>query len=92
MFLGCIMMHPTFVNIATEGTLFTVYGIPCNAQNYASTLLPIILSIWVMSYIEKFFKRILPQALKTIFRTIPKYRSNDSYLFMCIRTNWFYLR
>lgn len=67
MFLGCIMMHPTFVNIATEGTPFTVYGIPCNAQNYASTLLPIILSIWVMSYIEKFFKRILPQALKTIF-------------------------
>lgn len=67
MFLGCIMMHPTFTAMATEGTAFTVYGIPCNVQSYASTLLPIILSVWVMSYVESFFKRILPQALKTIF-------------------------
>lgn len=67
MFLGCIMMHPTFTAMATEGVSFTVYGIPCNVQSYASTLLPIILSVWVMSYVESFFKRILPQALKTIF-------------------------
>lgn len=67
MFLGCIMMHPTFTAMATEGAAFTVYGVPCNVQSYASTLLPIILSVWVMSYVESFFKRILPQALKTIF-------------------------
>lgn len=67
MFLGAIMMHPTFVGMAAEGTPFTVFGIPCSVQNYASTLLPIILSLWVMSYIERFLKRILPQALKTIF-------------------------
>lgn len=67
MFLGCVMMHPTFTAMAAEGTAFTVYGIPCNVQSYASTLLPIILSVWVMSYVESFIKRILPQALKTIF-------------------------
>lgn len=67
MFLGAIMMHPTFVGMATEGARFTVFGIPCAVQNYASTLLPIILSVWVMSYIETFLKRILPQSLKTIF-------------------------
>lgn len=67
MFLGCIMMHPTFTTMATEGTAFTVYGIPCSVQNYSSTLLPIILSVWIMSYVESFFKRILPQSLKTIF-------------------------
>ena len=67
MFVGCIMMHPTFVGMASEGTQFTVFGIPCAVQNYASTLLPIILSVWVMSYIEAFLKRVLPQSLKTIF-------------------------
>lgn len=67
MFLGCIMMHPTFIGMANEGASFTVFGIPCATQSYASTLLPIILSIWIMSYIEAFFKRILPQSLKTIF-------------------------
>lgn len=67
MFLGCIMMHPTFTAMAVEGTAFSVFGIPCAVQNYSSTLLPIILSVWVMSYIESFFKKILPQSLKTIF-------------------------
>lgn len=67
MFLGAIMMHPTFVGMAAENASFTVFGIPCSVQNYASTLLPIILSVWVLGYVERFIKRILPQALKTIF-------------------------
>lgn len=67
MFLGCIMMHPTFTSMAAAGTSFSIFGITCNVQNYASTLLPIILSIWVMSYVEAFFKSMLPQSLKTIF-------------------------
>lgn len=67
MFLGCIMMHPTFTGMAAEGTTFNVFGIPCSVQNYASTLLPIILSIWIMGYVESFLKKLLPQSLKTIF-------------------------
>lgn len=67
MFLGAIMMHPTFVGMAAENASFTVFGIPCSVQNYASTLLPIILSVWVLGYVERFFKRILPQSLKIIF-------------------------
>jgi PTS system beta-glucosides-specific IIC component len=67
MFLGGIMLHPTFVEMATKGVTFSVFGIPCTPQNYASTILPIIMSVWVMSYIEKFFKKYLPNALKTIF-------------------------
>jgi len=67
MFLGGIMLHPTFVNMAAKGTAFTVFGISCKTQNYSSTILPIIMSVWVMSYIEKFFNKYLPTTLKTIF-------------------------
>lgn len=67
MLLGGIMLHPTLIQIATEGQPFTVYGIPAQIQNYSSTVLPIILSVWMMSYVERFFKKILPSALKTIF-------------------------
>lgn len=67
MFLGGIILHPTFVDMATKGTAFTVFGVPCNVQNYSSTILPIIMSVWVMSYVEKFFKKYLPSTLKTIF-------------------------
>jgi len=67
MFLGGILLHPTLVTMATKGTHFTVYGIPCNVQNYSSTVLPIILSVWIMSYVEKFCKKLLPSVLKTVF-------------------------
>lgn len=67
MFLGGILIHPTLVAMATKGSVFTIFGIPCNVQNYSGTILPIILSVWVMSYVERFFKKILPSVLKTIF-------------------------
>lgn len=67
MFLGGIMLHPTFVDMAAKGTAFTVFGIPCKVQNYSSTVLPAIMSVWVMSYVERFFKKYIPSTLKTIF-------------------------
>ena len=67
MFLGAIMLHPTFVNMAAKKTAFSVFGIPCSPQNYSSTVLPAIMSVWVMSYVEKFFKKYLPSTLKTVF-------------------------
>lgn len=67
MFLGGIMIHPTFIEMATNSTAFTVLGINTKVQNYSSTILPIIMSVWVMSYIEKAFKKYLPSTLKTVF-------------------------
>ena len=63
-FMGGIMLHPTFVAMATEGTAFTVYGIPCSVQNYSCTILPILLTVWVMSYVERCFKKYIPDTLK----------------------------
>lgn len=64
-FLGAIMMHPTFMGLA--GTEFTVLGIPCVPQSYASTVLPIIMSVWVMTHVEKFFKKVIPEMLQVLF-------------------------
>ena len=65
-FMGGILLHPTFVSMATEGTSFTVYGIPCAVQNYGSTILPILLTVWIMSYVEKFLKTYTPDAVKVL--------------------------
>lgn len=64
MFLGAILIHPTMIQMATEGTKFSVYGIPASVQNYSSSIIPIILTIWVASYVEKFFKKYTPDVLK----------------------------
>lgn len=67
MFAGCLLIVPGFVQLAQEeGASFTVYGIPASLHTYSQTVLPAVLSVWVMSYIERFFKRIIPD-LFTIF-------------------------
>lgn len=67
MLLGAILVHPTLIQIATEGQVFSVYGISASAQNYSNTVIPIILSVWVMVYVEKFYKKIVPTTLATVF-------------------------
>ncbi|MBP2058228.1 PTS system beta-glucosides-specific IIC component [Lactobacillus colini] len=66
MFLGAIMLDLNLVKIITAGRPFTVYGIPMTLVNYGSTLVPILLSVWVMSYIYKFFDKHMPAALRTM--------------------------
>lgn len=67
MFMGGILIAPEFVALADAGTSFTVYGIPCSVHNYAQSVLPILLSIWVMHYVEKFFQKHMPDSLNSIF-------------------------
>jgi len=66
MFLGGILIHPTLIQMATDQTAFSVYGIPASVQNYTSSIIPIILTVWAASYVEKFFKKYTPEVLKVI--------------------------
>ncbi|MGX7047287.1 hypothetical protein RU86_GL000007 [Lactococcus piscium] len=63
--LGTIMIHPYLIQLIHDGGKFSVYGLPIILQNYTSTVLPMVLIVWVMSYVESFFKRITPNTLKT---------------------------
>lgn len=66
--LGSMLLHPTFVGMAgVEGLHFTVFGIPCTIESYAQTIIPMILATWCMSYVERFFKKHIPDFLSTVF-------------------------
>ncbi|GIL32284.1 PTS fructose transporter subunit IIB [Lactobacillus paragasseri] len=67
MLMGAILLDPNLVKIVTAGKPFTVYGIPMALTNYGNTLIPILLSVWIMSYVERFFKKYVPTSLSTVF-------------------------
>lgn len=67
MFLGAIMIDPNLINIVTAGKAFHVYGLPMTLTNYSSTIVPIMLSVWCMKYVEKLFDKYIPASLRTIF-------------------------
>lgn len=66
MAIAGIMIHPDMVTMLTDGTTHHLLGLPITSTTYGSTVLPIILTILAMSYIEKFFAKAVPSILRTI--------------------------
>lgn len=66
-YMGAILIAPGFMALIEEGRPFTVFGIPCQVNNYSQTILPIFLSVWIMGYVYKFITKIIPDTLSTIF-------------------------
>ena len=68
MMLGGMLLHPTFVsmvNTAKEaGTSIGVFGLPISLASYSSSVLPIILGVWFMSYVEPIADKISPKSIK----------------------------
>jgi PTS system beta-glucosides-specific IIC component len=64
------MQIPTMTAAAAAGKIssFMLFGIiPVPVFNYAGTVIPIILSIWLLSYIWRFMDKHLPDAMRTVF-------------------------
>lgn len=68
MMLGGMLLHPTFitmVNAAKEtGDALKVFGLPISLASYSSSVLPIILGVWFMSFVEPIADRLSPNAVK----------------------------
>jgi len=45
----------------------TFLGLPVEYLSYTSSVIPIILMVWIMSYVQRFFERILPLVIRNMF-------------------------
>ncbi|MEF2074656.1 PTS transporter subunit EIIC [Consotaella aegiceratis] len=50
------MIYPTVVAAASSGTSITLLGLPVPPISYASTVIPIVLAVYVMSWLERWLK------------------------------------
>lgn len=64
MLIGAMLLHPTFIASVGEG--LTIFNIPIYNASYSSTIFPTILSVWVMSKIEKLISKYSPGFLRAI--------------------------
>lgn len=58
------LLYPTIVQLKTDGTDAHFFGIPVIVMSYSSTVIPIILSVIVMSKLEKFCNRVIHESVK----------------------------
>ncbi|MDO0874697.1 beta-glucoside-specific PTS transporter subunit IIABC [Carnobacterium divergens] len=64
--LAAALMHPMMDAATAAGNAITFFGIPITLMSYASTVIPIILAVWIQSYVERFFTKFVPEFIKII--------------------------
>lgn len=68
MMIGGMLLHPNFTAMISgakeAGTGIAVFGLNIPLASYGSSVVPIILAIWFMSYVEPFADKISPKAVK----------------------------
>ena len=67
LYIGAMIMVPDFLNLVGTRETFSVFGLPAPVADYSGSFLPVVLGVWIMSYVYKFFNKYIPKSLKTVF-------------------------
>ncbi|EKM7733495.1 PTS glucose transporter subunit IIA [Listeria monocytogenes] len=65
--IGAALLYPDLTALLSAGTTPHFIGLPVTPVTYAYSVIPILLAIWIMSYVEKWMDRIIPTSLKLLF-------------------------
>lgn len=66
MALGGTMCYPAVVTLMTGKEGVSMFGISITKASYASSVIPIIIGVFILAYIQKFLEKIIPEVLKII--------------------------
>ncbi|MBM7692759.1 PTS system beta-glucosides-specific IIC component [Peribacillus deserti] len=64
--IGAALLHPTITALLSSGEKVAFLGIPVTAVTYSSTVIPILLAVWIASYVEKWIDKVIPSMFKLI--------------------------
>lgn len=70
MTLACALLHPTWSGMVSAGEGVDFFYIPVHLVDYSYSVIPIILSVWLMSYVEKFAEKYTPSIIKFFLKPL----------------------
>lgn len=59
-----VLLHPNLGSLMASGDSISFMGLPVRLTDYAGSVIPIIITVWAMSYIEKFAEKVSPSIIK----------------------------
>ena len=65
--IACALVCPDYINMVNAGNPVYFLGIRVQLLSYTSSVIPIILAIWIASYVQKFFDKYLPIVVRNLF-------------------------
>lgn len=66
MVLGATLCYPGIVALMAEERAVSLFGIAITKASYTSSVIPIIIAVWVLSHVERFLNKVVPEVIKTI--------------------------
>lgn len=66
MVLGATLCYPAIVALMGEERVISLFGMAITKATYTSSVIPIIIAVWVLSYVERFLNKVIPEVIKTI--------------------------
>jgi len=70
MTLACALLHPSWTGMVGAGEAVDFFYIPVKLVDYSYSVIPIILSIWIMSYVEKLAEKYTPSIIKFFLKPL----------------------
>ncbi|WP_340392249.1 PTS transporter subunit EIIC [Paenibacillus sp. FSL E2-0190] len=68
--LGGVLLHPSFIAMVAAKEPVHFLGMPVSLVAYGSTVIPIILVIWIASYVERFADRVTPKSVRFFMKPL----------------------
>ncbi|ALC06898.1 hypothetical protein CDES_12770 [Corynebacterium deserti GIMN1.010] len=60
------LLHPTLeAMVGAEGVTFL--GLPLTMMSYSSSVIPVIVGVWLAGYLQRWFEKVLPGAVRNFF-------------------------
>lgn len=66
MVIGATLCYPTIVALMTGEEGVSLFGLSLTKANYVSSVIPIVIAIFILAYVQRFFERTIPEVLKII--------------------------
>lgn len=70
MLLGAMLLHPNFSALGESGDIISVIGLPVRIVTYSSSVIPILLIVFVYSFVERFAEKVVPSVIKFIAKPL----------------------
>lgn len=68
--IGGVLIYPTFIKLVNAGGAIHLLGLPVTPVSYSSSVIPILLTVWAMKYVERGIDRICPAFIKSILKPL----------------------
>lgn len=67
------LVHPNYTALITDAFnihFSSVFGIPVTLASYNSSVIPVLLMVFALTYVERFFDRVIPKLVRFFFKPL----------------------